>query len=398
MATDAPPTELADATAIMEVAELARASGRFGIDTEFMGEGRYRTLVCLVQVAVEDESAPGGIRIELIDTLTDVDCSPLAALLADPAIEVILHAGRQDVALLRRVWRTEVTNIFDTQLAAGFVGFGTQAGYARLLNGALGIKVPDSASFTRWDRRPLTSEQLSYAADDVAHLIQLADELERRLEAAGRLEWAREECRALEGVSDERDPDDVWERLPKVTRLKPQARAVARELAAWREGVAAAEDRPVSGVVGDQQLVEIAKRTPRDMKQLEAIRGVHGGILRKRGNELLEAVARGLASEPVPMERTGSVPPDAGDEALIALAQALVRSHAVEADIAYELIASRDELARVVVASRHGHDEPDVRALRGWRRELVGGELLDLLGGRRALTVDPNGRLHVEHR
>src|SRR5581483_11333523 len=156
----------------------------------------YRALLCLVQVSVDDPDGSDTPRIALIDTLAPGNggAGPLAELLADPAIEVILHAGRQDVAILRRVWNTELTNVFDTQIAAGFAGAGAQTGYGNLLGSILGRRVDKTASFTRWDARPLTEEQLSYAAEDVAHLLELADELQRRLSESGRLEWAREEC------------------------------------------------------------------------------------------------------------------------------------------------------------------------------------------------------------
>src|SRR5436190_7406985 len=124
---------LATTEEISRVANIAQARGRLGIDTEFMSEGRYRALLCLVQIAVDDPEAPGGIRIVLIDALGDADASPVARLLADPEVEVILHAGRQDVAILRRVWQTEIDTIFDTQISAGFAGASAQSGYGNLL-------------------------------------------------------------------------------------------------------------------------------------------------------------------------------------------------------------------------------------------------------------------------
>src|SRR5437763_10820331 len=245
---------LATSDDVAAAAAMARERGRLGIDTEFMSEGRYRALLCLVQIVIDDLDSSAGTRIELIDALDGVDCSPLTELMADPAIEIILHAGRQDVAILRRVWGTPVTNIFDTQVAAGFAGSGAQTGYGNLLGQILGLRVGKTASYTRWDARPLTEEQLSYAAEDVAHLMQLADELRRRLESSGRLSWAREECRRLESATDERDPETAWERLPRIGQLDPRARAAARELAAWRERTAAAEDRPVSSVMAEPAL------------------------------------------------------------------------------------------------------------------------------------------------
>ena len=161
------------------LAEAARAAGRLGVDTEFMSEGRYRALLCLVGVVVDGPDGDGGPRVELGDPLDErLDPSPLADVVADPEVEVVLHAGRQDVALLRRAWRTEVHGVFDTQVAAGFAGFGAQTGYASLLNDVLGLRLAKSASFTRWDDRPLSPEQLAYARDDVAHLLRLAAALQ----------------------------------------------------------------------------------------------------------------------------------------------------------------------------------------------------------------------------
>ena len=155
---------------------------------------------------------------------------------------------------------TDVANVFDTQVAAGFAGFSAQAGYNGLLHDVLRIRLPKTASFTRWDARPLTDEQLRYARGDVEHLLPLADDIRTRLEASGRLEWAREECRAVALASDERDPEEVWRRLPRAASLDPRERAVARELAAWRERTASREDRPVGAVVRDPTVVELAKR------------------------------------------------------------------------------------------------------------------------------------------
>ena len=385
---------LATSEDIAAAASAARAHGRIGIDTEFMSEGRYRALLCLVQIAVDDDTRPAGEpRIDLIDPLeSGVDVTPVAELLGDPAIEVVLHAGRQDVAILRRAWSTEINNIFDTQLAAGFAGASAQTGYGNLLGSMLGRRVGKTASYTRWDARPLTAEQLSYAAEDVAHLLELADEVQRRLEQSGRLSWAREECRRLESATDERDPYTAWERLPRVGQLDPRARAVARELAAWRERTASEEDRPVGSVLGDPALVELAKRHPSNVGALEQIRGIHPSGIRRRGAQILEAIAAGMKAEPIPREEPrGRSEPE--DVPLIVLAEALLRARSLEAGLAYELIASRNELELIVAASRRREAEPDVRTLEGWRSELVGADLRDLLAGRKAVSVGPDRRL-----
>ena len=375
---------------VAAIAEQARAHGRFGIDTEFLPEGRYRPLLCLVQIVVGEE-------ITLLDPLAgeDFDPAPLAGLLADPDIEVVLHAGRQDVAILRREWRTEITNLFDTQVAAGFAGFSAQAGYLGLLNDALKIRLAKSASFTRWDARPLTEEQLKYAREDVEHILPLADHIQDRLRDSGRLEWAREECRAVAAASDERDPQEVWRRLPRSGSLSPRERAVARELAAWREVTAERENKPVGTVLKDPTLVELVKRQPAKAGALRDIRGVNPDVVRRRAPDLIAAIERGREAEPIRLEDEERYPTESGDGPTIALAEALVRARALEAGLAYELIAARADLAPVVVAARRGRPEPKVRTLQGWRRGLVGEELLALLAGALALLVGERGRVEI---
>jgi ribonuclease D len=348
------------------------------------------------------EHPEGRERIEILDPLQgELPTEPLAAVLADPEIELVVHAGRQDIALLRRALGCDARNVFDTQVAAGFLGMGAQCSYDTLLAELLGVRLSKSASFTRWDARPLSPEQLEYARDDVVHLTALALELQRRLDQVGRLRWAREECEFLERVSDERDLEAIFERLPRVRSMNTAAQGVARELVAWRERTAAERDRPVQSVLGDAALVEIAKRKPTSPQKLEEIRGVGQNSLRKRGEELLAAVQRGLQSSHQPLAvGQRAAPPRPDDAPLIALSEALVRARAREADVAYELLASRADLQAIVVTRREraaGGDttgEADVRTLRGWRRELVGEELLALLDGRVGLSVH-DGRLQV---
>jgi ribonuclease D len=381
---------IADASLLPELMRQARAAGRLALDTEFMGEGRYRTLLCLVQLAVPE-------RIELIDPLNpDFDGAPLAQVLADPAVEIVVHAGRQDVALLRRWLGTEVTNVFDTQVAAGFAGMGAQSSYETLLSQVLGLRLAKSASFTRWDARPLSEEQLGYAREDVLHLLELAQELQRRLAALGRLEWARQECEPLQRASDERDIEVVFAKLPRARNLSVVSQGIARELVEWRERTAAEQDRPVQSVLGDPVLVEIAKRKPSTPNKLHDIRGAGQSAVRRRTDEVLAAVRRGLERPHEPLEETARHrPPDPEDAPLVALAEALVRARTREADLAYELLASRADLQAIVSAWRTGGQEADVRTLKGWRRELVGAELLALLGGEVALSVS-EGRLRID--
>jgi ribonuclease D len=348
-----------------------------------------------VQVAVEREDGESDVLV--LDTLDDsLDGSPIAELLGDPEVEIVMHAGRQDVALLRRAWGTPITNVFDTQVAAGFTGRGAQMGYEALLSDVLGVRLKKSASFTRWDVRPLTDEQVRYAREDVLHIVQLGRELQRQLSDRGRLEWAREECRSLEAISDVRDLDVVFGRLPRIGGLEPPVRAVARELVEWREATAESSDRPVSSVLPDAPLVEIARRRPRDISRLQQIRGLNEQTVRRRGRDIIEAVERGRDREPIPRDGDKPVAPDPRDGPAIALCEALVRARTYAAGLAYELVASRADLERIVRSVRVDAAEPSVRTLAGWRRELVGTELLDLLDGRLSLRIGEDRRLEVD--
>ncbi len=385
-----------------------REAGRLALDTEFMGEGRYRTLLCLIQLAIPQGEGIGK-RIEIIDPLaSDLDGAPLAAVLADPAVQIVVHAGRQDLALLRRRFRTEVTNVFDTQVAAGFLGMGAQCSYHSLLAQTLGVRLAKGASFTRWDARPLTDEQLAYAREDVEHLLELAAELQRRLDALGRSGWAREECEPLEHSSDKRDMEAVFERLPRVGGLSSSARPIARELVRWREQMAARQDRPVQSILSDAALIEVARRTPSSRQELERIRGIGAAAQRQRAQELLDLVAAARGRPPDPAPQPPRPPaPRTEDGPLVALAEALLRTRAIEAGLAYELLATRAELHAIVAARRvglgdgaasagdaDGGDPVRARVLSGWRRQLAGQDLLELLDGRLSLSV-AEGRSEV---
>jgi ribonuclease D len=373
-----------------ELAGHAADAGRLAIDTEFMSERRYQAMLCLAQLAVADPDAPGGVRTEILDPIEgEIDARPLAGVLADPAIEVVVHAGRQDVAILKRTWQTDIQNVFDTQVAAGFLGYGVQEGYGSLVRKVLGVEPAGGEAFTHWDRRPLTDQQLEYARADAAHLLALGDALVEQLTAAGRLEWAREESRVVAGSSDERDPPAIFARLPKVARLRARDRAVAIELVEWREQVAARLDRSVPSILPDHVLTELARRRPSSRDALAQTRGLPVATRERRGKELLDAIERGTEREPppAPPEPPRTAPEDAP---LVALGQALVRQASLQTGVGAELIATQAEVVRAVEAARRG-EEAHVRVLEGWRRDLVGAELLELLAGRRTLRVGPGG-------
>jgi ribonuclease D len=377
------------------VAERAAATGQIALDTEFMSEGRYFPLLCLVQLAVE--GADGRPLIGTVDTLGKHDPAPLLPLLADPGIEIVVHAGRQDLFLLERAWGVRPTNVFDTQVAAALTTTSQQTSYQLLVSQLLGVSLKKGESFTHWDRRPLTEEQLRYAGQDVEHLLQVAAVLHARLEATGRVEWAREECRLLETTSgEERDPHEVFLRLTATTRLTPAEAAVGRELVFWREQTAREQDRPVRSVLPDRLVTQLARRRPKNLEGLKQQRGVGEGITRRYGNQLLATLRRGEEASPVELPRRPEQP--SWFAPLTALCDALVRARCEEQQIATEMVATRAEVGEVVLETVQGRAEPENRLLTGWRRDVVGEEVLDLLRGERALRVGPNGHLVVDRR
>ena len=381
---------------VAELAAQARAAGRLGIDTEFMGEGRYRALLCLVQIAVEtdDGVARRGPRP------ADRGVRPRAA--GRPA----RRPRRPDRPARRRArtsrccaasGRTELHDIFDTQVAAGFAGLRAQLGYEALLHEMLGVRLRKSASFTRWDTRPLSDEQVGYAREDVLHLLQLADALQATLRDRGRLDWAREECRSLEDASDEREPETIFDRLPRVNSLEPSpARGRLRARRAGARRPRASTDRPVPSVLADAALVEIAKRRPR-IARAPAPRSAASTRARcaaagARSSRRSSAGASASRSRSTATARRRPTPrtPRSSRSARRSCAPARRRPSSPTS-----CIAARADLQRIVTAVRTSGDEPEVRTLQGWRREVVGAELLELLQGRRSLRVGPGRTIEV---
>jgi ribonuclease D len=362
----------------------ARGSGRLALDTEFLRERTYRSRLCLVQIATPES-------LSLIDPLANVDLAPLAELVADPSVEVVVHAGRQDFELFYERFGALPANVFDVQIAAGFVGHGASLPSARVVEIVLGRKLIKGESYSDWCRRPLTESQLRYAADDVAWLLEVADRLKRELLERERLEWAREEMKGLEDKGTyEVDPGESWRRVGGRGSLSSSKLAVLREVARWREETAMRRDLPRGWVVKDPTLIEIARRGPRDLAGLRAIRGLNPAEAGRSGAELLAAVAKGARSRPP--EEPGSLPRWAQVRArmLSGLADAIVRARSERAQVATELVATRGELESLladVVTGSLDEDGSKHRLLQGWRRELAGGAVLNLARGRIAVRA-----------
>lgn len=373
--------------ALREICDHARSEGAFAWDTEFIQDRTYWPRLCLVQVATREVTA-------LVDPIALRDLGPLWDLVADADVQGVVHAGIQDFQIVFDATGRPPRNVFDTQIVASFAGHGDSISYAGLLARELGVHLGKKETMTDWSRRPLTEAQVEYALDDVKHLLPLHDRLSSRLREAGRLSWVQEEHRHYEDPETfSRDPRRAWERLAKRKNLDRRSLAVLRELAAWRETTAADRDVPRNRIVGDELLVEIAKRAPRTHDGLAALRSVHERMLQQWGEEIVASVVRGLAvraedrPEP-PMPRSE----DPARARVVDLMDLFVQVRARETGIGRNVLATRIDLDRVAAFHWDGAGEPPP-LLRGWRAELVGDDLRRLLDGEIVLGVDPRTRL-----
>ncbi len=367
----------------LEAVTAAARAGSVALDTEFLRERTYRPRLCLVQVAVRD-------GIFLIDPLAGLDLEPVATLLADEETEVVVHAGRQDFEIFHALFGITPRSVFDVQIAAGFAGYGASLPYGRLVQLVLESSLRKGESYSEWCLRPLTEAQLEYAADDVRFLLPLAARLKARLSELGRTSWAEQEMRLLESEEQyEEALDEAWRRIPGRGSLSPAQTAVLAELARWREETAARRDLPRGWVVKDVTLLELARRRPSTRAELERVRGLNRKEVERSAAAILEAIARGSRAPSIGLPAPPSKAAQARARMLSGLADGLVRARCEREGVAPELVATRSELEALVVdvGRRASLDEGAHRLLRGWRRELAGDAVLDLLSGRIALKA-----------
>jgi ribonuclease D len=360
------------------------AQPRYALDTEFHRERTYFPKLALVQVAWRTTE---GQQLALIDPLA-VDVTSFDKLFASEALCVI-HAAQQDLDVLTHAVGSVPSRMFDTQLAAGFVGYGTPS-LVSLLQGEIGVSPAKGDRLTDWLRRPLTDSQCQYAAVDVEYLLDLHERLVAQLAEVGRLAWADDACEELRTrPTSGSAPEDAWLRLKDARSLRPSARAVAQSLAAWRERRAMRSDMPVRQVLPDLAILGISQRAPSSMKELSQARGVDDRHARGSiAEEILEAV-RAAKGVPPP-----SPPPSVDDldrsmRPAVTLVSAWVGQLARDERLDPTLLATRAD----IVSFLRGDD--DARLGSGWRNELVGDGIRRLVGGEAGLTFDPEGRLRL---
>lgn len=355
--------------------EYALDFDEYHLDTEFHREKTYYPQLALVQIAVGD-------RIVLVDPLS-CDARLLSPLLAGGSL-CVLHAAQQDLDVMSQVLGVVPSRIFDTQLAAGFVGHSTPS-LSALVSGYLRLNLPKGDRLTDWLRRPLTKDQMRYAATDVVHLAELKSLITAELGALGRTAWAEAACEELRvRPTGPNDPGDAWLRVKDVRTLRGKSRWIAREVARWREERAMDLDRPVRHVLSDIALLGIAQRAPSDGDELAQCRGVDAGFARgSQGRAVVDAVSRGLE-----LSRGGelSFPVPEGDDvdkslrSAVTLVSAWVSELARQSKLDPTLLATRRDIVDLLARN------PGARLATGWRAEIVGRDIEDLVSGRKAMT------------
>lgn len=372
-----------DDAGLAELVRILRDEPRYGLDTEFMRERSYHPRLALLQV-----SWSSGLA--LVDPLA-VDVGPLASVLDGPGL-MIAHAGDQDLGVLDLACGTRPAHLFDTQVAAGFVGLGTPS-LGVLVNELLGERLAKGDQLADWLRRPLDGSMREYAEADVAHLLALHDVLVERLTTAGRLEWALDESEEHRSRSlDPQDPLTAWWRIKGSRSFKGPTRGIAQEVAAWRERAAAASDQPPRFVLPDLALLAIIQRPPRTRDELANIRGLDGRHLRGgQGDEILAAIERGRALAPDALRAPPADRPGGPAAPIGALLTAYVSQLARDLGVDPTLLASRAD----VEALARGDEQ--ARIARGWRAEAVAAPIQRLLRGEAGVAIQGK-RLVLEDR
>ena len=355
------------------------ASDFVAVDTEFMREQTFWPQLCLIQIASPEEAL-------IVDPMAPgIDLGPFWELMANEAIVKVFHAARQDIEIVYAKTGLVPHPVFDTQIAAMVCGFGESISYVNLVKKVTGVDLDKSSRFTDWGRRPLSENQLSYALADVTHLRDVYRHLKAEIEASSRAGWLNEEMGVLtDSKTYEQHPDHAWQRL-KLRVKNRKSLAVLMELAAWRERLAQSQDVPRARILRDEALYDIANQAPTSTDQMSELRTLSEGFSRSaRAREIVEAVKRGLArdAKTVPAVARGQQP-SAEATALIDLLRVLLKASAARHRVAPRLIAGSDDLEKIAL-----EDEPDIPALKGWRRRLFGEDALRLKRGEIALTLE----------
>jgi ribonuclease D len=376
------PSELIDRPeSLAELCEHLHNAGEFAFDTEFVTEDTFTPVLCVVQVATPH-------RLAIIDSLAVADLQQFWSLVAQPTKQVVAHAAEAEIRFCRQFVGRSPAPLYDVQIAAGLAGYGYPTSYTNLVRRVLGAAVRGSETRTEWRRRPLTDKQVHYATEDVRYLLALRDRLTVELNQSGRLGWAAEEFRDQVERTGHAN-GEPWRRVSGVTSLNRRQLAVLSELVAWRTQEARERNRPVRSIASDDVLVQLAKRQPTDERDLVMFRGMNRRNLRRVTDQLMDAVRRGMA---MPDAQCPMLPPRPDDSERVRVLTGVLAT-ALGAVCAREklpppMVATTADLSSLVRGYlATGSIPTDSPLAHGWRHELCGRLLVDLLEGRLCLRI-----------
>ncbi len=360
--------------ALAEFVREAAGATWIAVDTEFMRERTYYPRLCLIQIATDAKAA-------CIDPLAIEDLTPLFELLYDTRILKVFHAAGQDLEVLHHLTGRVPTPLFDTQIAAALSGHGDQCGYGRLVQTLLGVELAKGHTRADWAKRPLSDEELRYAADDVIYLRDVYRALHEDLEQRGRLAWLEDDFASLaDPARYAPDPDQAWRRVKGWMQLKPAQQQILLRVARWRERMAMDRDRPRRWILKDDVVIDLARRKPRTLSDLARIRGMPPATVEHHGEALLTLVDEGLKAPAEPLApRTQRLTPE--QEPTVDVLMAALRAEAARHDVSAGALGSRRDLERLVQGER------ELDLLSGWRGRIAGRALVDVLEGRTRLGV-----------
>ena len=367
--------------ALKEFSQQLKGKPFVTVDTEFMREKTYWPILCLIQAAADGVEA-------IIDPMAEgIDLSPFLDVMADKNIVKVFHAARQDLEIFYKLMGEVPAPLFDSQIAAMACGFGDQVGYEPLMRKLVGAKIDKGSRFTDWARRPLAETQLTYALSDVTYLREAYGLLVDRLNKDERMSWVEEETASLyEPSLYFVKPEDAWKRL-KLRGIRTSDLGPMIALAEWREREAQSRDIPRGRVIKDEAIYELARMRPTTPKELGRARSISAGFERsKTGAALIDAIniGKNLASDQLPkISRNENRDPPPAD--VVELLKVLLKQQCEKLSVAPKLIASASDLEDIAL-----NDNADVRALRGWRKEVFGDLALQLKRGEIALKLSGN--------
>ncbi len=348
-----------------------------GLDTEFISEGRYEPELCLVQLSTAEE-------IFIVDPIVFPGLRPMWELLAAPDRELVTVAARQEVKFCAKGADAAPACVLDLQVAAGLLGYGYPLSHTNLCLRILNARVNGGESFTDWRKRPLRPVQLEYAADDVRYLLPMREKILERAGKLDRTSWVRGECDHL--VKTVLREDERW-KISGSARLSRRQLAVLREVWRWRDRQASGLNVPVSRVLGDSMLIEIARRSPATAEDLFSIRGLDSRMLRKAEQDVVDAVARArsIPESDLPSNERRDDPPQVA--VLAKLLSVAVANLAAETNVDTALLATTSDIQEIVrwFLDQEGTPLPEVMA--GWRGEILQESLIGFLEGKKVVRV-----------